>query len=534
MEVRSIRRHAPVLLVLLGSLLVADTVCSDAGSEKPKEASITFGAEKKPSVRTGKEVARFATVFADVAEKVVPSVVSVIPTKVDTLVFRNNPFYHFFGDPFSQDSPFDFFFNPPRRRNRPRQKEPQIEKREYRQKGLGSGVIVSHQGHILTNFHVVKGADEIEVKLNDERVFEAEIVGSDSLSDVAVIKIAGDIDGLPVAYLGNSDKLRPGDWVIAVGNPFSLASTVTAGIVSALGRAVGGANRYQNFIQTDAAINPGNSGGALVNIRGELVGINTMIYSRSGGYMGIGFAIPVNMAKRIMEDLVYRGEVVRGWLGVGIQDIDPATRDVLGLDNAKGVLISDVYKGDPADKAGVKTGDVVVSVDGRRVDNANELRNMVALIRPGEMVTVGVLRDGKKKTLKVKMGRRDEGRIEKLAKKGDEAGGDAGAEDKKTVEEKIGIKVANITPELREKYGIDRGVEGVVVLHVDRALVDARGGLKEGDVIKAVKMQGSGFTAVRGVKDFRNATAKLKEGDAIMLRVERDGHSFFTAFKVRK
>ncbi|MCP4711199.1 MAG: trypsin-like serine protease, partial [Planctomycetes bacterium] len=257
-------------------------------------------------------------------------------------------------------SPFDEFFGNPRRRQQQPQ-QPQKRQEERRTSGVGSGVIVSKDGYILTNYHVVGEADEITIETYDEREFEAEIIGVDSLSDVAVIKIKEKVNDLPVAYLGDSKNLRPGDWVMAVGNPFNLSSTVTTGIVSALGRQTAGITMYQNFIQTDAAINPGNSGGALVNIEGELIGINTMIFTRSGGYMGIGFAIPINMAKTIMEQLIYKGQVSRGWLGVQIGDIDHNMKDALGLKNRKGVLINDVFDGQPAKKAGIKIGDVILS-----------------------------------------------------------------------------------------------------------------------------------------------------------------------------
>jgi serine protease Do len=315
---RSIARKPviPISLTVIACIAVALVVhgtCSFAESGRPERGSIVFGADQKPDIRSSAQLGAFKTIIADVAEKVVPTVVSVIPTKIDTVIFSNNPFYQFFGgDPFGGG--FEDFFGPAPH-GRQRQNQPPVEKREYRQQGLGSGVIVSKDGYILTNYHVVAGANEIEVKTADKRNFRADVVGLDSLADVAVIKIKEKVHDLPVAYLGNSDKLRAGDWAIAVGNPFSLTSSVTLGIVSALNRtAQEGSDTYQNFIQTDAAINPGNSGGALVNIDGELIGINTMIYTQSGGYMGIGFAIPINMARQIMEDLIYEGKVSRGWL----------------------------------------------------------------------------------------------------------------------------------------------------------------------------------------------------------------------------
>ncbi len=528
-KVNQARLHT-LFLILLFSLFINDTSCSFADSKRPDKGSITFGAKENPSKGAADEIGSFKTVFADVAEKVVPTVVSVIPTKIDTIVFYKNPFYHFFGDPFFNDDPFNFFFGNPRRGERRRQ-EPPVQKQERRQQGLGSGVIVSQDGYILTNFHVVSGADEINVKLNDGREFEAEIIGSDSLSDVAVLQIKGDVDDLPVAYLGDSDKLRPGDWTIAIGNPFSLTSTVTVGIVSALGRNISGGLAYQNFIQTDAAINPGNSGGALVNIEGELIGINTMIYTRSGGYMGIGFAIPVNMARRIMEDLIYKGEVVRGWIGVTIQDVDPATRNALDLKDRKGVLVGDVFEDQPADKAGIKPGDIILSIDGKEVATANQLRNVVASIQPGEKVPVVIFRNGQEKKLKLTVRVRDEGKIQKLSKADDT---DIPEKKKEKMHKKLGIKVANVTAEMRQKYGINRKTVGVVVTEVDPKYHDARRALKEGDVIQRIKVSGSNFVSVSNTKEFEQATRHLKEGDSVMFLIKRNGNNFFVAFKIKK
>ena len=320
------------LYAMISSILFFQCRCSFADPAHPSKGSIEFGAAENPVKSALIPEGSFKTIFADIAEKVVPTVVSVIITKIDTVVYNNNPFYQFFNDPFSDGDPLQYFFGAPPPENRGKQRRPPpVEKKEFREQGLGSGVIISKNGYILTNFHVVSGASEIAIKLYNGHEYQASIVGSDSLSDVAVVKLMEEVNDLPVAYIGNSDNLRPGDWVLAVGNPFSLTSTVTAGIVSAINRAVEGGQRYQNFIQTDAAINPGNSGGALVNIEGELIGINTMIYSSSGGNMGIGFAIPLSMARKIMEQIIFKGEVTRGWIGVSIQDIDQATRDDVPL-----------------------------------------------------------------------------------------------------------------------------------------------------------------------------------------------------------
>ena len=501
--------------------------CSFAESKHPDKGSISFGAEKKPDIKLG-QMEGFKTVIADIAEKVVPTVVSVIPTKIDTVIFSNNPFYQFFGDPFGGNGFEDFFGQPQPQQHGRRAPNPPVEKREFhRQQGLGSGVIVSKDGYILTNYHVVAGANEIEVKTADKRDFQADIVGVDSLADIAVIKIKEKVSNLPVAYLGNSDKLRPGDWAIAVGNPFSLTSSVTLGIVSAVKRAAGGnGDSYQNFIQTDAAINPGNSGGALVNIEGELIGINAMIYTQSGGYMGIGFAIPINMARQIMEDLIYEGKVNRGWLGVMIQDIDQTTRDAMKIDeNVKGVLIGDVFKGQPADKAGIKRGDIVTSVDGRAVESSNELRNAVAAIHPGEKVPVDLLRDGRKLTVSVLLTDRDLKKSHPSSSFSDNQS-ESGKSD---LSEKLGLKIGPLTTQMYDDFGLDPNIKGVIVTEVTPSSPAAAQDMQPNDIILEVNRQ-----SVQSVKDFKQATKSLKEGDSILLLVLRDGNTFFKAFKIQK
>ena len=292
-----------------------------------------------------------------------------------------------------------------------------------------------------------------------------------------------------------------------------------------------GGHAYQNFIQTDAAINPGNSGGALVNIDGELIGINTMIYTKSGGYMGIGFAIPINMAHRIMEDLIYHGEVERGWIGVSIQDIDPATREALDFGDRKGVLIGDVYKGQPAEKAGIERGDIVMKIDGREVGTTNQLRNVVASIKPGKKVLVNVFRRGKEIELKLKVAHRDEKKIEKLS---DTEKDDISKSSKEQLHRKLGIKVSNLTADVREKYNIKKLLKGVVVTEIDPKYHDARSGIREGDVITELKASGKESKQINDVKDFQVATKSLKQGDSVMLSIQRNGSSFFAAFKIKK
>ncbi len=508
-----------VIAALIISSVAIYSTCSFADSGRPQKGTLSFGAENKPDIKTPPQLDAFKSVFADLAEKVVPTVVQVIPTKIDTVVFSGNPFYQYFGDPFG----FDEFFGAPHQKRR----APPVEKREFKQQSLGSGVIVSKDGYILTNYHVVAGANEITIKTSDNKSFEAVIVGSDSLADVAVVKIKEKVKNLPVAFLGNSDKLRPGDWAVAIGNPFSLSSSVTLGIVSALGRtASNNSNSYQNFIQTDAAINPGNSGGALVNINGELIGINTMIYTQSGGYMGIGFAIPINMAKSIMEDLIYDGKVNRGWLGVMIQDLDQTTVEAFGLDpNTKGVLIGDVFKGQPADKAGIKRGDIIQTFNGKTVSNPNELKNQVATIHPGQKVPVDLIRAGKKTTVYVVLSGRDKDNLNKTSSQ--DQNDDTQNGDQET--QSLGIKAGNITNELRNELDIDQSIQGVVVLDVKQGSQAYDAGIQPNDIIMEINRK-----AVTNTNTFKQAMKEAKNNDSVLFLIQREGNTFYKAFKIKK
>ena len=522
-------RHAAPLttfLVVIFSFFIVDCRFSFAEGKKPEKGSITFGAKEKPNVKTTPEFQSFKTIFADLADKVVPSVVSVIPTQIDTVVFNNNPFYQFFGDDEFGGSPFDQFFGTPHKgQNFKKQQQPQTQKKQLRrQQGLGSGVIVSKDGYILTNFHVVHGADEIEIKTSDKRTFSAEIIGVDSLSDVAVLKIKGQAHDLTVAYLGNSDKLRVGEWVMAVGNPFALTSTVTQGIVSALGRRDDkNPTQYQNYIQTDAAINPGNSGGALINLDGELIGINTMIYTTSGGFMGIGMAIPINMAKRVMEDIIYHGKVTRGWLGVQIQDVNDAMRKALGLGDRKGVLISDVFKNQPADKAGIKRGDVALSIDGKAVETSNDLKNTVATLEPGKKVPVVIFRGGKEMTVSVVLNERDEGSINKIG-----SGGAKQSEGGADTSTQLGLSVSNLSDQVRQQYNLDETVTGVVVTDIDQSSQAAGEGVQPGDVIVELNRQ-----QIASVKDYVKVAKSIKPESSVLFLIRRGQGTLYLAFTLR-
>jgi serine protease Do len=399
--------------------------------------------------------------IADVVEKVVPSVVSISSTRVTRM--RQMPFE----DPF-----FRFFFGPGQGQgNNPR---------EQREQGLGSGVIVG-DGLVVTNNHVVDQADEVKVATQDNRQFDAQVVGSDPKTDLALLRIKGDTKGLVPIALGDSGRLRLGDVVLAIGNPFGVGQTVTMGIVSAKNRSDLGIEDYEDFIQTDAAINPGNSGGALVDMEGNLVGINTAIFSRSGGNVGIGFAIPSNMARPIIESLMNHGKVVRGWLGVAIQPLDSDMAKALNLPENSGVLVSDVTKDTPAAKAGVRRGDVIVSVDSHKVRTTGELRNSIATAGVNRTVQLRILRDGKEMQLNIALA--------EMPSKSLDQGSDKSGSDSKGAPE-IGMQLQPLTPDLKKKLEVPAEVsQGVVITNLDPSGDAARAGLRPGDVVLEVNRQ---------------------------------------------
>ncbi|MDD5711457.1 MAG: DegQ family serine endoprotease [Smithellaceae bacterium] len=431
-------------------------------------------------------LSRIDAATAEVAAAAKPFVVNISSTMIvhqqapPDLFYQDPLLRQFFSDQFGQDFP-----------------------RDYKESGLGSGVIVSQDGYILTNNHVVEGAEDIRVRLGDKREYTGTVVGADAKTDLAVVKIAA--VGLPVATMGDSDKLRVGDRVIAVGNPFGLNQTVTTGIISAKGRADVGIADYEDFIQTDAPINPGNSGGALVNIRGELIGINTAIVSSSGGYQGIGFAIPSNMAKVVMESLIKRGKVVRGWLGVSIQSLSPDLAKQLRIKNAKGALVSDVMEKSPAEKAGLKRRDVIVGYDDKAVDDPTTLKNMVASTPPGKDVTIRYLREGTEKALTV--------HIEETPLSMKTA---ALAENKLR-----GVSVQDLSPRIRKALSLPRKLNGVLVTGVDNDS-PAAGVLHTGDVITEINKEDIG-----SVRDFKAAVSASGTDQDILVLVYRKGSMFY-------
>lgn len=442
----------------------------------------------------------FNQAFIDLAAMVKPAVVTVSTEK--TLTYRSSQF----GSPFAGDPFFNFFFGP---RGNQQQQQP----KEYRQRGLGSGVIVSADGYILTNNHVVDDADTIYVRTSDGRDHSARVIGVDPKTDIAVLKIDGsDLDYMPI---GNSDKLQVGEMVLAIGSPMSenLAQTVTQGIVSAKGRSNVGLADYEDFIQTDAAINPGNSGGPLVNLDGELVGINTAIASQSGGFQGIGFAVPSNMAERVMNSLISQGKVIRGWLGVSIQDVSETMASAMGLKEPSGALVGDVMPDSPAEKAGMKSGDVIVGLSGQTIANTAELRNAIAATAPGTKVKLDIIRDDNKQEVSVALGEQPAD--------GSELAGSQG------LQELLGFSFTTIDRDLAGKYGIDGSYSGAVVTGIDENSSAYGAGLRVGDLIQAAQRQ-----RVSTADDLAKIFANGKKGDTVLLRIMRNGRGFFVAFEL--
>jgi serine protease Do len=422
--------------------------------------------------------------FTDLAEKSKYGVVNIRTVKTNNgggPVFR-----HFFGrNPFRNNDPFrDFFgFGP---------------QREFKQRSLGSGFLIDKEGYIVTNNHVVENADQIKVRLYDETEYDAKIVGRDPKTDIALIKIEPDGHEIKPMRLGNSDSLPVGSWVVAIGSPFGLEQTVTAGIVSAKGRIIG-SGPYDDFIQTDASINPGNSGGPLLNLEGEVVGINTAIVA-SG--QGIGFAIPINLADGIIAQLKDTGEVSRGWLGVGIQNLTPELAEYYSLDQKEGVLVTQVYEGDPADEAGIKEGDVIVGIDGKPVKTSRELSRVVAEAGVGNKMRIQLMRDGREKTVQVKLAKRPD-QDPSLAR------GESRSDD-------LGLRVRDIDPEIAEQLGVGPDQRGVVVVQVDPESTAAEAGIRRGDIVIEINRE-----AVKNLNDYQSRIEAIDKGDTVQMLLRR-------------
>ncbi len=508
------KRNASLLVLAIFIGIIAGLVISAnfdfifrgfASNDKPTEKIVSTQAESNENSNTAPlysenqdtgvdALLQLEKAYIQVAEAVKPWVVTITSSKIYRYQYRN-PWEDF----------FDFFGQQDRRRD-------QNQEREYRQEGLGSGVIVSRDGFILTNNHVVQEADEIRVITMDKKEYNAKLIGRDDKTDVAVVKIEG--ESLAFARLGDSDNIKVGQIVMAIGNPFSqqLQLTVTEGIISAKGRSNIGLSNYEDFIQTTAAINPGNSGGALVNLKGELIGVNTAIVSRSGGFNGIGFAIPVNMARRVMDMLIDKGYVVRGYLGVVPQTVDEEMAQALGLEDSHGALIASVEAGTPADKAGLKEQDVVLDIDGRKVIDQNDFRLRIAERNPGDKIKLKINRNGEIKNITVTLTDRPDDRPpQQLAEK---------------ETEKLGIKVANLTRDRARRYGFE-DEEGVIVTEVKQSSSAYRKGVREGDLITSINRE-----TVTNVRDYDQIIDELKSGDVVMLRLKKRVNDGFSNFYV--
>ena len=440
-------------------------------------ASLTGGLTACTESREPTKVVGFPQSFADLSKQVTPAVVNISTTT--TVRIPGNLFQQYFG-PYYGDIP----------------------DRELKQRSLGSGFIVEKDGYIITNNHVVDGASEIKVKLADGRESTARVIGRDPKTDLALIKISTFLKDLPTLTLGDSDAIQVGDWVLAVGNPFGLEHTVTQGIISASGRVIG-SGPYDNFLQTDAPINPGNSGGPLINMKGEVVGINSAIVAAG---QGIGFAIPSNTAKRIVAQLRETGKVVRGWIGVSIQTVTPGIATALGLKEARGVLVSDTMPGGPAEQGGLQKGDVIISFDGKKVNEPKDLSWIVAETPVGKEVDVKVIRDGKEMDLKLKIAEMTGEPVVSQA-----PGPGVG----------LGLTVDNLRPELREKYRI-KARSGVVILRVAPGSPSDIAGLQAGDVILEINQQ-----RVADLRQYGQIMAKTEQGKPILLLLQRSGQTFF-------
>ncbi len=480
--------------------LTAELACTQNGTNQAPPAVERAPRQERERPASANGIPNdFRNAVSEVARRTLPGVVAINTERtVPAPVF---PFGNGGG------SPFDFFFGPREER----------QQQERRQTGLGSGVIVSSDGYILTNNHVIEDADRIEVRLQDGRRFDARVIGRDPATEVAVLKI--DVEGveLPTVPIGDSDAIEVGDWVVAIGSPFGLYQTVTQGIVSAKQRRETGIATYGNFIQTDAAINPGNSGGALVDLDGRLVGINTAIFTQSGGYQGIGFAIPINLARTVMRQLIEDGAVTRGWLGVSIQSIDQLMSEALGIEDSRGAMVSGVESGSPAAQAGLRRGDAILSMADEPIQDANDLMNRVAMLRPGTTVPFIVLREGRERRIEVTVAQRAENQTPAPTRQ----------ITPNHTPTQLGLQVTELNTRTRRQYSVPGTVDGLVVAGVTPATPASEAGLRVGDVIMEVD-----YNRVTRSQQLRRA---LQRGDKDtrprLLLIWREGSTLFTAIR---
>ena len=481
-----------LLILSIGFLLGGLTFY---GLSKRLEPFRSLSNQRTPHV--SRNIIETSKAFTEIVSKVSPAVVNISATKVIQRekdgVF-NDPFFDLF-------SPFNDFGMP----------------KKWKEKSLGSGVIVSPDGYIITNNHVVEKGEEIKVTLFDGRTFKGKLVGADPKTDIAIIQI--DAHELPTLSWGDSESLQVGEFVLAIGNPYSLSHTVTMGIISAVGRANVGIADYEDFIQTDAAINPGNSGGPLVNVKGELIGINTAIFSRTGGYQGIGFAVPSNMVRIIMDQLVQRGKVTRGWIGVTIQELTPELSNKFGAQKAQGALVSDVMKDSPAAKAGIKRGDIILEFNGKDVKDVSNLRNMVAQSTIGNEVGMKILRSGREYNVKVTI--IEIPRTREVAEVIPEH-----ATHDTQAELLHGLNIMDLTKETLKQLGYNKDERGVIIVKVETGSPADEAELRKGDIINEINKK-----KINSVKDFNRIASYIKRDENVLLFINRGGKRFYVVLK---
>jgi serine protease Do len=481
------------IFLISNSIFLAscERVKDDLKTQSPKQESKI---EEKKVVATNEIPPSKVNVlpsFAELIKKLKPSVVNISTT--NKIKRRSSPFF----SPFDQGHPFEEYFK----------KFFDAPEREFKQKGLGSGFIISEDGYVVTNYHVVDKADDIEVILEDGEKYEAKVIGKDPKTDLALLKIETE-NSLPFVEFGNSDNSEIGDWVIAIGNPFGLGHTVTAGIISAKGRILGIGN-YDDFIQTDAPINPGNSGGPLFNLKGEVVGVNTAILARG---QGLGFSIPVNLTKHIIEQIKDSGKVVRGWLGISIQKVTAEIADVIGAEEGEGVLVADLIDGSPAEKGGLNRGDIILEFNGEKIKEVSDLTGKVALTAPGEVAKLKIIREKKARDLNITIGEFPED--EKITKKKEEP------------KQKFGLAVIDISPQIANRFDLT-STEGVIVSSVLPGSAASEAGFRRGDIIIEINKE-----QIKNVEQYNNLLDKIGKGKSALFLVKRGDNTIYLGLKI--
>lgn len=507
------RRSVATLIVLTSMVGVLGTVaCATDKDKRPERGAVRMG-EGTSLAKPPAAAQELSDAFAEVVAQTEPSVVSVYTSRTVQAV-GNGPM------------PFPFLFGIPGQGGEEGPGAPR------KQEGGGSGFVIDATGYILTNAHVVKDQDEIKVEMFDRTRFDAKVVGIDEKSDVAVLKVEPGKVKLRVMAFGNSDEVRIGQWVLAMGSPYMFRNTVTAGIVSAKGRNQMQGDGYSDYIQTDAAVNPGNSGGPLVNLRGQVVGINSSIWTRSGGYQGISFAIPINMAKRIAEDLIYDGSVSRGWLGISIDDVDPELADALAIPGRNGARVMQLVPGAPADKAGVKAGDIVLSLGGKTVTGSADLRNRVAAERPGTKVTLRILRDGKELDVVVPLGKLGDTMPETFETADGETNPVENV-DGTYSNSRFGLQLSDLEENDKNRLGLPKGAKGALISGVAPQSPAADKGLREGMLVVAMASDRQEHQ-VGSAKELAKLLAKVPPGGTIALKVQSKDRIWLVGLRARE